>query len=722
MIMLLALLILVIFGMLALSLDTTMVATSRAHFKLSAEQAAMAALERYGESLVTKSQDEALEDAVERAHEILRENFQKNPGRVLQKVLGNTQDDIGLCELGGGGMGANGCIRPVRWYFPFSDFASCDSNAVNKDPDDDEEDRWRPCPCNQACECGEGCPKDPYRTNQIANGLKLIYRTDSGSPLRGLFRRIADFSDARKNGQTAEMNFRVAARAILVPRNAVFLLDLSDSMVWEPSKFKPATTAALCPGLRYVYDIQPGATCNNQGTTVAYPPPPAAPYAYSTTLGDRIGFRQFYAHCVYKDNVAINPPGAGNLLSEYQCIDLPAVDLPGTTTISRSFLVNQVDPKPEPLTSALSAVHRAMKDFQDRKVPGDKLGIIGFDSGPPEDEILDRILAQDRDDPTKRQPSLVGTESFNDFFLATNISTPITDSVRNSKFLFPRYIDSKGKYGNVNSDLPTALFNARRMIINTGNYQAAQNFVVMFSDGMSNCLSPIDCRLEMATLPAYLGGSLNLVNDELQLYRESNITLNFFLLGANSMPHELAFKMDGANRCATQDEIRSQGLPLVNATGSFATKGTPIVNRLFAGVGKTGGLWAPIRDFYGSGSPRNCPLMDKAAMDAECAAKLDNASILSDVTSGGGGVTDGVLTGGGNPWGGSDRSSIYWDDNGRIACDPLNRNVNSQVQDYMKEILAKPPYILATPSCYYDCSGQEGTLPRCAGLGTCPAP
>jgi hypothetical protein len=43
-------------------------------------------------------------------------------------------------------------------------------------------------------------------------------------------------------------------------------------------------------------------------------------------------------------------------------------------------------------------------------------------------------------------------------------------------------------------------------------------------------------------------------------------------------------------------------------------------------------------------------------------------------------------------------ASTYWGTNGRILCDPQNRTTQEQVNDAMKIILGKPPFVLVRPT------------------------
>jgi len=703
---LLALMVFVIIAFLALSVDTTLISASRVHSQLASNTAVMGALEAFGSRLTAgRTQAQALTDAngaLAVAEAKLSANFNsKNPGWFTQRVSGNTQGDLEICPA----MGANGCLRPVQFYFPIPQGGICPSptpwTLATNDPN------WRPCACDVSCECGENCPNDPQVTGVPANGLKLRYNIDSNSPIRGIFRTIANVA---QGGSPAEVTYGFTARAVLTPRNAIFLLDLSDSMTRGPTappNFYATNQNPTFPGCGfppYSYAVNPGSVCNMNGTTLMNG---------FTALGvNASSEKNRYANCVYRapDNAG-GPPGPGETTANYSCVQFDATfptQIQGLADRYDGVIVNTTY-APEPLTSSLNGVNQAMQEFVARRVPNDRIGIVGFDH----ERVLNRILAQNMASDLTIEPVQIDTTPgslFDQFLQATNGGGfPLTTSAKWNKYLFPRRFDSIGTKYAVYSDLPEALILARRMIFNTPNFRTAQNLVVMFSDGLTNCYAPgtvgpagTRCGDENSWGNAYFNNSLPLVEAELNNnYRTNRITFDMFMLDSGTMPHELMWNMSG--RCATIDEARSLGMPVVDTTGSVFYQ----VNRLFDAVAATGGMWAPIRDCRRSGGV--CSPITTTTLNTACAG-INNAAVKASLGA--------AISGSGNVVNGSSGTeypaSPYWDSRGRVSYDVLNRTPSQQVSDYMNQILAKPPFVLQSPSCRWPTDmSTAAELPAC---------
>jgi hypothetical protein len=693
---LLSLLLVTLFALIALTIDTTIITSSQSHLQASADAATLGALETYGNQLSIPAPNNvtpvaALAAANTRASSSLRQNFNYNPGKFLQRSSGNTQDAIGSnCNPT---INPNGCLRPIIWYAPIPAGPDC----PNPLPVAIADPLWRACPCNQSCECGENCLNDPLVTGLPGNGLKLIYRTAQNSPIKALFGSIVA---AIKGQPSPEVGLTVTSTAILTPRNAVFLLDLSDSMVGlarpavgvnanfydqNPASLPPlpSNLSGVCFKRRYAYPIPVAGTCDPINIEPPYPASlfftrPRASWNNCLTPTERLNYA-----CFSTDGTAAAPP-------------VPLQYTSGSR--ADNFLINTVV-DPEPLTSALDSVNQAMNSFLARNVPNDRLGIIGFD----DQQINNRILALNINTPTTIQPTPLNDPLFAQFELATRVTgagrLPITNPARYSKYLFPRAYDQNMLTGQVASDLPTAFRNARSMIKNTPSYRQAQNFVVMFSDGMANCLSPLAPLPRCGSTDTFFTQSLGLLETELVEYSRDKIAAHFFLVGAKSQPHRLAWK-NSAGGCATADEIEDmatisgQKVPVVNAQGTFLAEGTALVNQIYPWIKATGGLWAPILDSNGANSLGACPVINQATLNAQCAgiSNLDKMNAL--ITSGA--VFDrGSVKGGAAVWG---ANLPYWDSYGRILCDPQNRTTAQQVNDAMKLILGKPPFSLVRPN------------------------
>jgi hypothetical protein len=287
--------------------------------------------------------------------------------------------------------------------------------------------------------------------------LRLAYQTSPGSPLRGFFKSIVT-SFQGGTVTSADVGLNVVTRAVLVPRNGVFLIDFSESVTWMPFNiYAPRYTNSevfspnSCQGAptnrrrRFVYEVEQGAVCNTNGTTLL-PSGNQNPY----TLGFLLGQEGEYINCVYQANPVTSPPGPNSRANEYQCADFSAASpiqyADGSTDV-RSFLLNTVV-RPEPLTSILEAVRRSMIEFQNRGVPGDRVGIVGFD----QERIENRLLAEDTGAINTIRPSRLTNLQYANFIDALDPAKLPNDPARIERFLFPRSLTSSGY--SVNTDYP----------------------------------------------------------------------------------------------------------------------------------------------------------------------------------------------------------------------------------------------------------------------------
>ena len=606
-------------AMIALAIDTSLFASQHSKYDRTAEHSALAALEAYLEEInVSGDEQHALELAAARASELAEMNLSVHLTTALRSDTAQP-----LSKLGANVQDENGAVIPGRWHFVDSpEAAGCDAPVVP----------FRPCFQSLA-------------PTQRANAMRVELKVHDNSPLKVMFSGFVP---------GLHRTFTAHAVASLVPRRAVFLLDLSPSIVRDTHVNNSS------PGVNseYAFYVDPIAAGCSAGWA-------ATLESSQQNIFNALG---------------LNRPGGAfepkmHYRSEFQCFTVPAV--------TESFALDTVVP-PEPLSGVLSAIHTSMSVFSERGVTADRFGLAGFD-----DEIL----------PTRRLPMTVPDLSepdYNDFFIATDQSRPIAERV--SKFLFPRFFG--GRVVTIGpdmfripaqTDIANALRAAENMIADEQNFDYADNFVVLISDGLSNCspdpitatkrrciYDPTDPALSETNVRAGVDELLQ-VADELQQFK---IKLHVLLIGKSVGPHTLVLKDD--TRCLSDESARSNE-PDIQYTkyegGSLAAGGGPFYypNKIYDNVRQTGGLWVPIRDCCRD-SAGQCTPAAEALLNRVCgAATVGRGEVVGCAQCAGADCPD----------------FCRWvDASGRLTCDPKGRDQNSQVSDIIGVIMRDNPFLL----------------------------
>ncbi|MCB0322479.1 MAG: VWA domain-containing protein [Bdellovibrionales bacterium] len=600
---LLALVLAAVIALIALGIDLSIVRAQRAKHERTAEQAALAALETYMEVLAEAGDEEdALTRALARAEDLAELNLETHFTSNLRVDKDAEVADLDLLD------GINGAVIPGRWFHKESDDSPCRHSSTGA---------YIPCFRPLA---------DP---REHANAMRVILNPAGSTALRVLFSGLLP---------KAHSPYVVSAIATLVPRRAVFLLDLSRSIirdshpqdVSEYAFFLERQTRA-CGAADWWDALHP----DEQPIFDALP-----------------------------ESRALSPGAGSHFKSDYTCQEILGTN--------EYYAVDTVVP-PEPLNGILDGVRTALLEFEARSVNADRVGIMGFD-----DEIL----------PMRRVGLTAASASNPSFQNFLNVVDPTLGAPqRVLNYLFPRFYGSReityqGSDGRMvtepspaMSDISMALSAAREMLKQDDEFYNADNFVVLFSDGLANCpLRNPPGEWPCDSTEPYLTQAIDDLDEVAAHYKSDGIALHVFLIGAGVGPHTLLRKMGVDGGCMTDDEARTSpggALSFVDPTGgSFGNSVWYYPNRLYHSVAVTGGLWSP--------------QVDCCRVDGECTRVVSRLQTACRNASGEHGS---VVVGSGD-------ITSFADGSGRLICDAQGRTKAEQVQDSIREIMSQNPFIL----------------------------
>jgi hypothetical protein len=713
----------ILFLFAGLAIDSSILATSKAQQRHSAEYISLAALKAY---MSDPSNDfgDKLDSAILRAREIAGSNLMLAQPFQKTKTQGN---------LLGSNTRAfstdNGTITPGIWHFNPGTTA-CAGTI---------------CPCNAAQEWATPCFEkiDPRNNSKMAklNSFQVTFKTDNDSPIRALFTQFVG---------TKEQSLQSTATTAIVPKHVVFLMDISRSSQWEthlplemtrgasptPEVFSIRDQILGLGGINafeasessfqiskvnpYLgrrtscntgnhtnicgHDSTPpyAEQCNFDGLPYDYPsndPDWATTRLFDTIYNIRNAKKStFSAAPILERLIPLNPreerPTKHYANVDYECFIVePHTDvLPdGTTTPTtnaQSFLVdtrNNISTLatyqgPEPLSTMMNGVNHGLTILEERRIPGDRAGFIAFDKSARID--------------IRRTPTLLSPQDpiIQNLISATDTSdTSVVNLERrySNFFLMPR--------ASVGLNIPEALAEAKELLIPTRSDTIpstelpsfAERIVVMMSDGLSSCIAtgtPLTrfCGNRLEDIDASLTSASNiLIND----YASNDIQFNFIMMGDHALPHTL-IRLDkssaGTSKCMSEADTRIQETPLSLTDSYNYSSGTAedalsdfkrganfflAGNRLSEGVRATNGNWFPIRPCF-TGGGTTCQSI-KESLDAECNSKatsLGHGDIIND--------------------------SIYGDDQGRLGFDLTGRDKRQQVEDAIDVVFNSSSYIL----------------------------
>lgn len=709
----------VLIGAMGMAFDSFLATTSRTQYQGIADRLALAALESYSQQFsISGDPVQAVDKAVTRSKELLGLNVNLLITKGYFKSP-DSQQDL-QANLSGSSSGTNGFIQPGRWY---DEDAPCSANPSAF------------CPLTQA----------ELTSGTVPNAFHVQVGVSTASPIKTIFMKFLGHES---------YTTRASATAALTPRRAVFLIDLSGSI--HDTTHNPVPTPQNPPGTQslYAYKLRDGIDCS--GTILPIPDGDIldlAAMGFSAVENPR---------AIYAALEPLNPtpgqPQANNPTKHYQndfkCFDIDT-DMDGSA--DESYAIDVVTP-PQPLVDVLTGIKKALQEFRDRSVAGDRVMVLGFD-----DEVLPIRSTYGAGNLPVMVPPTQGSITSYQFQRMLNAvtdpkGTPVKPPTHIHSFFFPR---QWGKYGpgsphlssfdvslGINgeatsesaeiesiwgisaqnplppipaqSNLFIPLRTARDALKAESNWRSSDNFIVAFSDGKANCsMVPyirafgLDHYCSSTHINYYYGG----INSAHAIVGQksggewniagSNIALHFALSGKSSEPHTLLrpgiLKYFGAqlkpNGCLTDAQSRllpgQMGTHVLTGYNNFPTSFSA-PNSFYSDVVETGGLWVPLRPPCRKYTPPpSNPDLTVGGTAWELFSACYNSRYVGD------GISSSIDLS--NIFDPDEYSQNTTDVNGdgtihgketRVFCDVEGKDVATQISDMFTQIMNSNPYII----------------------------
>ena len=664
----LLLFVLVIFA--GLAIDSTILATAKAQQRHNSEYIALASLQAF----VQASGDNwnKLDKAVERAREIAGDNlFIAEPFLKIaepSKELGSDQNTATVYAK------PHGQISPGLWYFRPGP-GSC--NATGTLPS--------PCPCNTASPTQWSTPcfrrldfDNPTDFAETPNAMVAELHTSSASPIRTIFAKVAGREFISLSSE---------ATASFVPRHTMFLVDLSRSMhltthvPYEKTRGTPAPPGKDDVKLASESSFKiknlscPSTNLNPCTFLFGTPPIPTCNFAGGIVDGLYDKIYNFLTPQILLNTRTGVTDAKRHYRNDYLCYTSTFSDtLPDTSTSTETvnYLVDTYNGPTatgeqyygaQPSSSLLEGIHYATLLLQQRKVPGDLIGLVGFDESA-------RI-----DIRTFAMSSSLST-TFQDIQDVTDIEGQTLPKLlkRNADHLLFSRTDAQ-------TNLPEALKVAKEMLLAAPGAAQAENSVVLLSDGLTNCLLDRSCGSAFADYAASAAQAVSIIQSD---YIPDRIKLHVLLAGDQVSPHTLLAPYQsstGVKSCMKDTDARFSEPPIDFVDANTYVTGTPNdnfnamlsgdanfygPNALYTSVRDTDGLWIPIR-----------PCCKVAGSCTDVRADLELACSTSPASAGT------PLT-----------VSPFTDTAGRLTCDPKGSSQKDQIHAGIEEVFSRSPYLL----------------------------
>lgn len=647
-----------LFGLVALAIDGMMAANAREQAENASELAALAMLERWvaleNQGL---SDRDRLEQGLLRAGQVAGLNsmmgfYDSNPlGRFGLWISGCTES---WCEGGNPG----GDVLPGQWF--------SDLNPDGTNPCDPE---TPPCFIHGDDEAG------PF------NAIRI--QTRSFTPLRTLFASVLGQETLAIAGE---------GTAALRSRHGVILADLSLSTQQESHPFNNPPCDAGCQA-----DLDSAA---------GPPPPPPGSWYYEYGIGSGYdwvrGIRSSYTHQIdppgsacpstnpFPDQVSVSPANYYDCLwtaleparyagppwdsaigsldlsqkktfqDDYSAETFSVVDYRDGAPETKTFRYDTVT-RPEPLASIIEGVHELAKQFKTRRVAGDSLGFIGYDGFIPTDPNLHLRLFELSD-------------NFDPIIDATDYQAPNPASNPNSylnNFLFPVVAPT---------DTYVALEKAISDLTQMTGAQDSSSFVLLFSDGLPNCVDDAGARDCSSQYSFFQGASDEIRNNLIPSLQAQEIPVHVVLFGEST--HTMLYKSYNSPDCMNDEESRALNVDYVDGSCSGGDCNQDYnlmlggISNFFPAVAEarhlavaTKGIFAPIRPCCQSGG--SCADVTPY-LNAQCSTGTHfYPNPPTPVVA-----------------------LPHSDGQGRLLCDGQGRNLSDQVKDAINEITQFSPLIL----------------------------
>jgi len=531
------------------------------------------------------------------------------------------------------------------------------------------------------------------------------------------------------------------ARAAVLPRNDMFLLDMSRSMYRDnylrdnlvdgggavisgtASEFavrlRPEFQAALsmgnlgCATIRQATQVccfyacfggraelgecstcRADPSCRHQSEKA----PPAVPTNIELIESGSGYSRDFtkYSNLINPAPALPLPRNTDHFSANYRCVQSPnalnaqeyyLIDFNNPSAASSTF-----GARPEPLFSVLEATNFALKTLRQRGMTVDKTGLIAFDN-----EASNLIPTN----PRVLLPDTPGSSQFNAFENATNI---LNAGTMNTGFLSKALFPKPGAY----SDIFQALREAAYKISLEPTYQVAKNSITIFTDGLQNCVyasAPggwwdgwIRTGSCVNSGTQIIAGIRNLGDPGfVEELTRRQIAVNMILFGEDVGAHRLIRKNNAGNGCRDQVEDNASpdaSKPFVDANWGFYgnVKTTDAAkNAEFASASATNPFLAPNQLYNSLVAPTKglwLPVLPQL-MDSNG----DPVIFWNELQAACTGATDNSALGSLALTVSASTYTDITDINGRLRYDPLGQSVSDQMKRFMDQII-QSPYVL----------------------------
>lgn len=458
-----------VIALLALAVDSYRLSTSHSQERSVAQAASLAALERYREVTVPVGLDAAseysfrLSAAIRRAEEVA--------GLPANSLIGtpSTQN----AAVGDFASNAAGKVTPGAYIFEEPNgVGGCgfyNSQGGRNSPS-------TKCPCGGSAgsEWVGPCFLENDASSIDASAFDVQMNTKTSSPIPFFF--------GKGIGQPSSA-VRAPGRAAMVPRHGIYAVDMSASMAAEthrPLRTLNPSSSEVSLASQYVFQIDPSSPvkCAANGAK-----PCVANGSNCLFAGGATGDQQLTWYTYMEPNRPATGyyPRAKHYRNDYTCRIL---DLDGDGT-DEHYLIDTALHKyddngdgtsdgyyrgPEPLSSILAGIHEALVTIEDRQVAGDQIAVFAFDQAV----VPLRLFAGTH----PGQTSFEDLKKITDLPVEGNAKTAETETRLNAGF-FPRW--------EANTDIPEAVMKSGDLLREMANSASSQNYVAMFTDGISTC-------------------------------------------------------------------------------------------------------------------------------------------------------------------------------------------------------------------------------------------
>jgi hypothetical protein len=718
----------------ALAVDSALLYTAKTQHQLTANTAALAALEAYfdtadGVGNAVQVLQPKIDAAAARASQVTGASVNAQLAANLFENPSDSQSSYVTSYTDAPQSGDIGTLIPGRYFYSVPN-SGCQAYCTSHP---DECSTATSCPCGGADSIADRSPCFAAGAQASrANAMRIELKTNPDSKIRLLLGSIFGFQSA---------GVSVRATATLVPRRAVFLIDMSRSVTSDSHAFVGAQrdTYALFRNPE-AESLTPGSQICN-GANGAEPEGDdytAWTETFVTSQGNVRPQLALADHQTF-NWMSTNQPAK---IAQYDCMTVPATGDEGnadgiaaTDWETQVYLTDQ-GRTPQPLQSILQGIHVALRRFQERAVRGDMVAVLGFD-----DSILPSRATLSEPYSGIGDSFRVGlvrpdSQEFSNMLNAvdvpygTNAGRPLRERLQ-FKFMIPRLygeISSSGQRTGAGTDLAGALAAARAIIMTgrtwpeTNNqfnlsdidpeYERADNFVMLFTDGQGTCYRPIDNKdprcitTAGAALDAAFNASIIDAHEELTTLKNAKIATYISLTGKNVAPNTVVRK-DG-NKCMTQE--RHSQLYTKACAGEFGNIGNVNGKNYFCWwwyteylLGSTPGN--PDNTYgYKSGVPNgmyNTIAGYGAFLPLRDPCNWNNGSVASEAACQAGGLTK--LLDQRCSSAAKDKYPVpnikigavtYTNGDGAMFCDPLCRSKARQVEDYISQIMGQNPFVL----------------------------